>query len=315
MELFPEILPYRTFRLDVGDGHELYVEESGAAGGLPVVFLHGGPGGGSSPYHRRFFDPRRYRIVVFDQRGCGRSSPYAELSHNTTWDLVNDIEKIREELRIAQWLVFGGSWGSTLALAYAQHHPERVLGLVLRGIFLCRDRDIQWFYQSGASEIFPEAWEQFIRPISESERVDMLTAYHKRLTGDDELQRMSAAKAWSIWEGTTATLRRDENVLAHFSDPNVALALARIENHYFVNHCFLKENQLLAKAVRLKDIPGVIVHGRYDIVCPVNQAWALHGVWPQSELNIIEDAGHAATEPGIRRALVAATEAMAERLG
>lgn len=313
-DLFPEISPYRTFRLDVGDGHELYVEESGTAGGLPVVFLHGGPGGGSSPYHRRFFDPCRYRIVVFDQRGCGRSSPHATLSHNTTWDLVGDIEKIREELRIARWLVFGGSWGSSLALAYAGRHPERVLGLVLRGVFLCRDRDIQWFYQAGAGEIFPEAWEQFIRPIPDPERIDMLAAYHKRLTGGDELERMRAAKAWSIWEGTAATLRHDAKTLTHFSNPDVALALARIENHYFVNHCFLQENQLLAGAAGLKDIPGKIVHGRYDIVCPVGQAWALHGAWPQSDLSIIEDAGHAATEPGIRRALVSATNEMAERL-
>lgn len=314
LEFFPEISPYRTFRLDVGDGHELYVEESGTAAGLPVVFLHGGPGGGSSPYHRRFFDPSRYRIVIFDQRGCGRSSPYAALSHNTTWDLVNDIEKIREELGIMQWLVFGGSWGSSLALAYAERHPGRVLGLVLRGIFLCRDRDIQWFYQAGAGEIFPEAWERFIRPIPESERTDMLAAYHKRLTGEDESERMRAARAWSIWEGTAATLRHDEKTLTHFSDSQVALALARIENHYFVNHCFFEENQLLAGAGGLKDIPGVIVHGRYDIVCPVAQAWALHQAWPESELKIIGDAGHAATEPGIRRALVAATNAMAARL-
>lgn len=315
MELFPEITPYRTFRLAVGDGHTLYVEESGAPGGLPVIFLHGGPGGGSSPYHRRFFDPRRYRIVVFDQRGCGRSSPYAGLDHNTTWDLVGDIEKIREELRIERWMVFGGSWGSTLALAYAQQHPDRVLGLVLRGIFLCRDRDIQWFYQFGASEVFPDAWEQFISPIPEAERDDMVAAYRRRLTGVDEQQRIMAAIAWSLWEGTTATLRHDEHTRTHFSDPAVALALARIENHYFVNHCFLRENQLLAGARELRGIPGVIVHGRYDVVCPAGQAWTLHRVWPEAELKIIEDAGHAATEPGIRRALVAATEAMADRLG
>ncbi|HEX7027831.1 MAG TPA: prolyl aminopeptidase [Gammaproteobacteria bacterium] len=315
MDLFPEISPYRTLRLDVGEGHELYIEESGAPAGLPVVFLHGGPGGGSSPYHRRFFDPGRYRIVVFDQRGCGRSTPYAALTHNTTWDLVSDIEKIREELHIDQWLVFGGSWGSTLALVYAQRHPERVLGLVLRGIFLCRDRDIQWFYQSGgASEVFPEAWEQFVSPIPVSERADMVAAYHRRLTGDDNELRMVAARAWSVWEGTTATLRQDEKTVAHFSDPAVALALARIENHYFVNHCFLDENQLLAGAGGMQGIPGIIVHGRYDIVCPVSQAWALHAAWPNSQLTVVDDAGHAATEPGIRRALVAATQTMAERL-
>lgn len=314
MDLFPEILPYRTFHLAVGNGHQLYVEESGITDGLPVIFLHGGPGSGSSPYHRRFFDPDRYRIVVFDQRGCGRSSPHAGLSHNTTRDLVNDIEKIRQELQIGQWLVFGGSWGSSLALAYAQQYPERVLGLILRGIFLCRNRDIQWFYQAGASEILPEAWERFIRPIPEPERTDMVSAYYKRLTGDDEAQRMSAAKAWSIWEGTAATLRQDATTVARFSDPKTALALARIENYYFVNHCFFEENQLLAGAGALRDIPGVIVHGRYDVVCPVSQAWALHNVWRRAELNIIEDAGHAATEPGIRRALVAATQAMADRL-
>lgn len=316
MDLFPEISPYRTFRLDVGGGHELYIEESGSPGGLPVVFLHGGPGGGSSPYHRRFFDPGRYRIVVFDQRGCGRSIPFAELEHNTTWDLVSDVEKIREELLIDQWLVFGGSWGSTLALAYAQRHPERVLGLVLRGIFLCRDSDIRWFYQSGgASEIFPEAWERFVSPIPVAERADMVTAYHRRLTGEDSELRLTAAKAWSVWEGTTATLRQDEKTVAHFSDPAVALALARIENHYFVNHCFLDKNQLLDDVGRINHIPGIIVHGRYDIVCPVAQAWALHAAWPDSQLNIVGDAGHAATEPGIRLALVAATQTMAERLG
>lgn len=313
--LYPEIKPYRNFHLPVGDGHELYVEECGNAEGLPVVFLHGGPGGGCEPYHRRFFDPGAYRIVLFDQRGCGRSRPHASLEHNTTGHLIADIEAIREHLGIDAWVVFGGSWGSTLGLAYAQAHPERVRGLILRGIFLCRDRDIHWFYQEGASRLFPDLWESFLEPIPAEERDGLLHAYHRRLTSDDEVTRMSAAKAWSLWEGRTATLTESPSVVEHFGDPFVALSLARIECHYFVNHAFLQPDQLLRDAARLADIPGVIVHGRYDVICPIEQAWALHRAWPTADLRIMGTAGHAASEPDIAGALVEATIDIADRLG
>lgn len=314
MPLYPDIKPYRSFDLPVGDGHSLYVEECGHAGGLPVVFLHGGPGAGCEPYHRRFFDPTRYRIVLFDQRGCGRSTPHAAVEHNDTWRLVADIEAIREELGIDRWAVFGGSWGSTLALAYAETYPERVLGLILRGIFLCRPQDIYWFYQDGASRLFPDLWEDYLGPIPPEERADLLHAYHRRLTGADEVARMAAAKAWSLWEGKTASLRGNQAVVDHFSDPYVALSLARIECHYFVNNAFLEPDQLVRDAHRLKAIPGTIVHGRYDVICPLEQAWALHRAWPEAELCIVPDAGHAASEPGIAQALVEATDALARRL-
>ena len=315
MTLYPEIGPYRNFHLPVGDGHEIYVEECGNAEGLPVVFLHGGPGGGCEPYHRRFFDPGAFRIVLFDQRGCGRSIPHAALAHNTTQDLIADIEAVREQLGIEAWVVFGGSWGSTLGLAYAEAHPERVLGLILRGIFLCRDRDIHWFYQEGASRLYPDLWENFLAPIPAAEHDDLLHAYHRRLTSDDEVMRMSAAKAWSLWEGRTAALTESAAVVEHFGDPFVALSLARIECHYFVNHAFLEPDQLLRDAPRLADIPGVIVHGRYDVICPIEQAWALHRAWPTADLRIIDTAGHAASEPGIAQALVEATIDIADRLG
>ena len=311
--LFPPIQPYVTHTLRVDALHALYVEECGKPDGLPVVFLHGGPGAGCAPYHRQFFDPLIYRIILFDQRGCGRSQPHAELDANTTQHLLEDMEFIRQRLGIERWLVFGGSWGSTLALVYAEAHPQRVLGLILRGIFLCRDQDVQWFYQRGADRIFPDHWQAFVAPIPEHERGDLLAAYHRRLVGENEVTRMAAAKAWSVWEGRCASLTTDETLVQHSGDPYHALSLARIENHYFVNGCFLRPDQILAEAERLADIPGVIVHGRYDIVCPVDQAWALHEAWPAAEFKIIADAGHAVTEPGIVDALVQATVDMGGR--
>ncbi len=313
-ELYPHIEPYVSHTLAVDPPHRLHVEECGNPSGIPVLFLHGGPGGGCEPFHRRFFDPERYRIVLFDQRGCGRSAPHAELEGNTTAALVADIEAIRRHLGIERWMVFGGSWGSTLALVYAETHPERVTALVLRGIFLCRPREIHWFYQEGASRLFPDYWEDFLAPIPEQERGDLVRAYHKRLTGEDEVARMAAAKAWSQWEGRCATLLPSKSLVDHFEDPFVALAMARIECHYFINDAFLEPDQILRDAHRLKGIPGHIVHGRYDAVCPLESAWALHRAWPEATLEIVPDAGHAASEPGIASALVAATDAMAERL-
>ena len=312
--LYPAIEPHRNGVLEVDHGHRLYWEECGSPDGLPAVFLHGGPGSGCEPWHRRFFDPARYRIVLFDQRGSGRSTPHAGLEANTTADLIADIERLRGLLGIGRWVVFGGSWGSTLGLAYAEAHPDRVIGLVLRGIFLCRPRDVQWFYQSGADRLFPEAWSRFLEPIPEAERDDLVAAYHRRLTGTDRAQRERAAQAWSVWEGSTSCLRPNSAVVAHFADPSVAISLARIECHYFRHDSFLEPDQLLRDAGRLAGIPGYIVHGRYDVVCPVEQAVALHQVWPQAELRIVPDAGHSAAEPGIARELVAATDALAGRL-
>lgn len=313
-DLFPEIRPYATHTLAVGGEHQLYVEECGSPDGLPVVFLHGGPGAGCEPWHRRFFNPEGYRIVLFDQRGCGRSTPHAALQDNTTWDLVADMERIREVLGIDRWVVFGGSWGSTLGLAYAEAVPDRVHALVLRGIFLCRPQEIHWFYQQGASRVFPDYWADFEAVIPASERHDMLAAYHGLLTGDNEIKRMAAAKAWSIWEGRTATLRTNPSVVEHFGDPRVALSLARIECHYFMNDAFLGPNQLLDDAHRLEGITGVIVHGRYDLICPLENAWQLHRAWPDSELRVVADAGHSAAEPGIAAELVAATNRLLGQL-
>jgi len=313
-DLYPVTEPLAIHHLDVGDGHKLYVEECGRLGGIPAVFLHGGPGAGIEPYHRRFFDPERYHVVLFDQRGAGRSLPHAGLEANDTARLVADIERIREFLGIERWLVFGGSWGSTLGLAYAEAHPERVTALVLRGIFLCRPHELHWFYQEGASRLCPDYWEDFVEPVPQLERHDMMSAYHRMLTGDDELLRIKAARAWSVWEGRTATMQPNPGVVEHFSDAHVALSLARIECHYFVNQAFLAPDQLLRDAHRLADIPGVIVHGRYDVICPLENAWQLHKAWPQSELRIVPDAGHSAAEPGIRAALVQATDRFAERL-
>ena len=299
--------------LPVSDGHSLYIEECGQPDGLPVVFLHGGPGAGCESYHRRFFDPDVYRIILFDQRGCGRSVPHASLHGNTTDALVADMETIRERLDVDQWVVFGGSWGSTLGLVYAETFPERVLGLVLRGIFLCRPADIQWFYQQGASALLPDHWEGFLEPVPADERGDLVNAYYRLLTGDDEVARMAAAKAWSLWEGLASTLLPKAAVTDHFAHSKTALSLARIECHYFVNNSFMLENQILRDATRLQKIPGIIVHGRYDVVCPLEQAWELHRAWPQSCLQIVQDAGHSATEHGIVDALVAATNQFSRR--
>lgn len=312
--LYPHTIPYVTHHFDVEAPHRLYVEECGNPKGIPVVFLHGGPGAGCEEYHRSFFNPDLYRIVLFDQRGCGRSAPHAELSGNHTQALVGDIELIREKLGIDKWVVFGGSWGSTLGLVYAETHPERVSGLILRGIFLCRQQEIDWFYQQGASRLFPDYWEDYLKPIPEGERHEMVRAYYKRLTSDNEVERMAAAKQWSIWEGRCATLLPSKAVTDHFGDPFTALSLARIECHYFMNDSFLSGNQILNNAHKLHGIPGTIIHGRYDAVCPVENAWELHKLWPGSELQIIADAGHAAREPGIMSALVDATDAMAKRL-
>ena len=315
MSLYPPLEPSRTYTVPVDTGHSLYVEECGNPDGIPAVFVHGGPGAGCEPYHRRLFDPQRYRIVLFDQRGCGRSVPHAGLQGNTTQALVADMETIRQQLGIERWLVFGGSWGSTLGLVYAETFPERVLALVLRGIFLCRPRDIRWFYQDGASFLLPDYWQDFLDPVPVQERNNMVSAYYRLLTGENELAMMAAAKAWSLWEGRASTLLPKAAVVDHFADPSTALSLARIECHYFMHDSFLDENQILAKAGSLADIPGVIVHGRYDVVCPLEQAWALHAAWPGAQLEVIADAGHSATEPGIVDALVRATDDYARQFG
>jgi proline iminopeptidase len=312
-DLYPHIEPYVNHTFEVEPPHKLHVEECGNPDGIPVVFLHGGPGSGCEPYHRRFFNPDKYRIILFDQRGCGRSKPHAELENNTTQALVSDMEMIREKLGVDRWVVFGGSWGSTLGLVYAETHPEKVLGLILRGIFLCRPKEIHWFYQEGASKLFPDYWQAYLKPIPVAEHDDLLQAYYRCLTSDNEVKRMAAAKAWSLWEGRCATLQPRKAVTDHFSDPFTALSLARIECHYFVNNSFMEENQILRDAARLQDIPGVIVHGRYDAVCPIESAWELYQAWPKAELKIISSAGHSASEPGITDALVTAANAMAER--
>lgn len=312
--LYPAINPDNHFQFRVSDLHELYVEECGNPDGVPVVFLHGGPGASCEPAHRRYFDPERYRIILFDQRGCGKSRPHASLEQNTTQDLIEDMEKIRQHLGIDTWVLFGGSWGSTLALAYAETHPDRVLGLILRGVFLCRQQDINWFYQSGTSRLFPEAWKAFLHPIPEAQRDKLIEAYYSRLTSDNELERMAAAKAWSIWEGSTATLRPNHAILDYFADPHIALSIARIECHYFINQCFFAENQLLQNVYKIKHIPGYIVHGRYDVICPIDQAFDLHALWPESQLKIIPDAGHAVSESGITKSLVESTNAMLQIL-
>lgn len=307
--LYPPIEPFRIHRLRVSDLHDLYVEESGNPSGKPVIFLHGGPGGGTSAKHRRFFDPRKYRIILFDQRGCGQSTPYADIRENTTWDLVADIERIRTHLGVDKWQVFGGSWGSTLALAYAEKHPDRVSELVLRGIFLLREWELRWFYQEGASRIFPEAFAAYRDFIPEAERNDLAAAYAKRLFSDDPAVNLPAAKAWSIWEGSSSKLLPDDAFTSGYGQDATTLAFARIECHYFLHKGWLEtEDQLLRDAPKLKGIPGVIVQSRYDIVCPAQNAWDLHSAWPGSELMIVPDAGHSATEPGVSKALVAATD-------
>ncbi len=314
-QLYPPIEPYRQSTLPVSDLHTLYYEEAGNLEGKPVVFLHGGPGGGIVSVYRQFFDPAKWRIILFDQRGCGQSTPHAELAENTTWALVADIERLRSHLSIPQWSVFGGSWGSTLALAYAQTHPDRCSGLILRGIFMLRPKEIQWFYQSGASNIFPDAWEGYLAPIPIEERDDLVTAYYKRLTSDDTAVREAAAKAWSIWEASTSKLIPDTDLVERFGEGSFADAFARIECHYFINGGFFDNpNQLLDGIDTIRHIPAVIVQGRYDIVCPMISAWELHRAWPESELIVINNAGHSATEAGITSALVEACDRFADAI-
>ncbi|MEP0819768.1 prolyl aminopeptidase [Trichocoleus sp. FACHB-46] len=314
-ELYPAIAPYRTGSLQVSDLHTLYFEESGNPEGKPVVFLHGGPGGGSIARYRQYFDATQWRIVVFDQRGCGRSTPHADLRENTTWDLVKDIEKLRSHLGIEQWVVFGGSWGSTLSLAYSQTYPERCLGLILRGIFMLRQKELQWFYQEGASYIFPDAWEAYLQPIPPEERHDLIAAYHRRLTSPDLQVRLEAARAWSVWEASTSKLYPDPDLQARFAESDFADAFARIECHYFVNHGFFEpEDQLLQNVDQIRHIPAVIVQGRYDVVCPMISAWELHQAWPEAEFIVVSDAGHSMMEPGIRTALLEATDKFAAQL-
>ena len=311
--LYPAIEPWQTGMLAVSDLHTLYWEQSGNPIGKPVVFVHGGPGGGTDAWQRRFFDPAKYRIILFDQRGCGKSTPHAELRDNTTWHLVADMEALREHLGIDRWQVFGGSWDSTLALAYAQTHPSRVSELVLRGIFMLRRAELLWFYQEGCSWLFPDAWEDFLAPIPAVERGDLMSAYYRRLTSDDPAVRLAAAQAWSIWEGSTSRLAYDRKLVQHYGDDQFALAFARIECHYFVHGAwFDRDDQLLANAHLIRDIPTVIVQGRYDVVCPAKSAWDLHKALPDSTLHIIGDAGHSAIEPGIVDALVRATDKFAQ---
>lgn len=306
---YPEQQPFNRGRLRVSALHEIYFEECGNPAGKPVVVLHGGPGGGISPFLRQMHDPEAYRIVLFDQRGCGNSTPHAELAENTTWDLVEDMERLRRHLGILHWQVVGGSWGSTLALAYAETHPEQVTELIIRGIFTLRKSEIQWFYQAGADQIFPDAWERFIEPIPETERHDLLAAYHRRLTGEDETEQRRCARAWSQWEGATLSLLPDEKRVTDFGADRFALAFARIECHYFMNRGFFaRDGQLLEDAHRLRQIPGVIIQGRYDVVTPATSAWALHKAWPQASFTMVPDAGHTALEPGIADALVRATD-------
>ncbi|MFC4528426.1 prolyl aminopeptidase [Dyella halodurans] len=307
--LYPEIEPYDSGMLKVSDLHTLYYEQSGNPNGKPVVFLHGGPGGGTNPKCRRFFDPAVYRIVLFDQRGCGKSTPHAELTDNTTWHLVNDIERVRSHLGIDRWQVFGGSWGSTLALAYAQTHPDRVTELVLRGIFMLRRWELEWFYQKGCDALYPDAWESFLHAIPEAERGDLMSAYHRRLISTDPQVRVNAARAWSVWEGATSYLWQDTSHIESSGEDEFALAFARIECHYFVHGGFFEhDDQLLRNVDRIRKIPAVIVQGRYDVVCPMRSAWDLHRAWPEADLRIVQDAGHSAFEPGNISALVEATD-------
>ena len=311
-DFYPSIEPYNQGTLKVSEIHTLYYEQCGNPRGKPIVFLHGGPGGGCSSFYRQYFDPKKWRVILFDQRGAGKSTPHAELRENTTWDLVGDIEKIRVHLNIENWFVFGGSWGSTLALTYSETHPERCKGLILRGIFMVRKKEINWFYQGGASNIYPDAWEEYLKPIPEAERGDLVAAYYKRLTSNDSKIRLEAAKAWSIWEGSTSKLVQDRASIAGYGNSHFAEAFARIECHYFINNCFFDEENFLLKNVdKIRHLPGVIVQGRYDIPCPVVSAWELHKAWPEAELIIVPDAGHSMSEPGIRSALIEATDKFA----
>ena len=313
MNLYPTAELFNSFQLSVSDMHSIYVEESGNKNGKPVIFLHGGPGGGISSSYRQYFDPEKWHIIMFDQRGCGKSTPFAELKENTTWDLVEDIEKIRKHLGIDSWVVFGGSWGSTLSLAYSQTHPSSCKGLILRGIFLVRKKEIDWFYQEGANNIFPDRWESFLNPIALDKRNNLLKAYYEILTGDDHSKKIEAAKAWSTWEGSTVRLLLDENFIGDFSDEKFAEAFARIECHYFMNNCwFDSDNYLIENIDKIRNIPAVIVHGRYDIICPVVQAWDLHRAWPEADFYIIPDAWHSIYEEGIKNKLIEYTDKYAD---
>ena len=312
-QLYPEIEPYNQFDLKVSDLHTIHVEESGNINGKPVIFLHGGPGGGIEPVYRQYFDPEKWRIIVFDQRGCGQSTPHAELQENTTWDLIADIEKIRQHLEIDKWVVFGGSWGSTLSLSYAITHPDRCKALVLRGIFMIRKKEINWFYQDGTSNIYPDAWEHYLRPIPEDERHDLVAAYYKRLTSNDDSVRIEAAKAWSIWEASTSKLIQSEESIHAFEDAKVAEAFARIECHYFTNRGFFDTDEWLLENVdKIRHIPTVIVQGRYDVVCPMISAWELHQAFPEADFEIVQNAGHSMTEEGIAAKLVEYTDKFSE---
>ncbi|NJK54929.1 MAG: prolyl aminopeptidase [Pleurocapsa sp. SU_5_0] len=311
-DLYPAIEPYNQGKLKVSALHTIHYEESGNPQGKPVIFLHGGPGGGISSMYRQYFDPQQWRIIIFDQRGCGQSTPYAELRENTTWDLVQDIEQLRQQFKIDKWVVFGGSWGSTLALAYAQTHPERCKGLILRGIFMLRPSEIRWFYQEGANYIYPDAWEEYLKPIPIEERDDLLGAFYKRLTSEDRQVRLEAARAWSVWEASTSKLIPDQFSQQSFGRAEFAEAFARIECHYFVNRGFFeRENQLLENIERIRHLPGVIVQGRYDVVCPMISAWELHQAWQSAEFIVINDAGHSVSEPGIKDALIRASDRFA----
>lgn len=312
---YPAIQPYEQHMLSVAQPHQLYVEVCGNPDGMPVLFVHGGPGGGCSDDHRRFFDPNKYRIILFDQRGSGRSTPHADLTENTTQALVSDMEMIRDFLGVDQWVLFGGSWGSTLSLVYAQTYPDRVAGLILRGIFLSRQHDMYWLFNGkGANYVYPDYWEDFTSAVKLNEHSNYIDAYHAVLTGEDEVARMAAAKAWSAWEGRCSSLQLTQDAMQWTADPHTALSLARIECHYMVNNCFLAPNQILDNMDKIADIPGIIVHGRYDMVCTFENAWRLHKAWPASTLQIIPDAGHSSKESGIIDALVRATQIMVEQI-
>ena len=309
--LYPKINPYNTLRLQVSDLHNIYIEESGNPNGRPVIFLHGGPGGGIESIYRQYFNPEKWRIIMFDQRGCGQSIPHAELRENTTWDLINDIEHIRTELNVSNWAVFGGSWGSTLALSYAITHPDKCSELILRGIFLLRKKEINWFYQEGCSFIYPDAWEKYLSPIPQHERKDLVKAYYNRLTSSDKKIRIEAAKAWSIWEASTSKLIQTEKALHSFDQDDVAEAFARIECHYFINKAFFKsDNWILENVHKIESIPMHIVQGRYDVVCPATSAWDLYNQLPESKFHLIQDAGHSMLEDGIQKKLIEITDSI-----
>jgi len=310
-DLYPEILPYNYFQLEVSELHSIYVEEVGNPEGKPVIFLHGGPGGGCAEDYRRYFDPKKWRIILFDQRGCGKSLPFAELRENTTWDLVNDIEKIRHHLNINKWYVFGGSWGSTLSLTYSITHPEKCLGLILRGIFLLRKKEIQWFYQEGASRLYPDAWEKYISPIAPEKRQDFVSAYYEILTSDNEELKIKAARAWSVWEASTSKLTQSPELMNSFDEDQFAQAFARIECHYFINNGFFEtDNWILENAHKIAQLPTWIVHGRYDVVCPVESAWDLKKQLPKAQLYIMQNSGHSLSEPEIKDKIIEITDSL-----